>query len=99
MSPISIRQFLLLYNVFLLIALVVFVLMIARFYQYNSGRKTHYMLFIPALAILAAGVIHDASLDQIHSDILSSLLSCIGGGMLIFLCIQLYRLMMRRKQK
>lgn len=93
MGAISLGQLLLLYTWFALAVLLVFLLLIARYYQRFSGERTHFKLFVVPALLFAAASVRYASLDQLAGDPLADGLMAGGGVVLIVLCVYLYRLM------
>ena len=74
-------------------ALLVFLLLIARFYEKLSGRRTCYRLFFAPILLFGAVSVRYASSDTLAGDGLADLAFGIGGIILIGLCWNLYRLM------
>ncbi len=90
---ISVHQFLTIYAWFGLGALLLQLMLIARFYERLSGKRTYYRFFaVPVLAFTAATV-RQAQLDQVAGDAWADLGLFVGGVSLGALCIHVYRLM------
>jgi hypothetical protein len=89
----SLDQFLLLFMWFPTTALFVFLLLIARFYEKFSGRRTFYRLFLAPILLFGAVSVRYASSDTLAGDGLADIAFGIGGIILIALCWNLYRLM------
>lgn len=97
MGAVSLSQLLLLYTGFALALLLVFLLLIARFYQRFSGERTYFRWFVAPALLFAAGVVRYASLDQIAGDALAEALMAGGGVVIIALCVYLHQLMTRNR--
>jgi tellurite resistance protein TehA-like permease len=96
---ISANQFLMLYTWFLLVALLIFTLLIARFYQKFSGARVFYRWYIIPLVLLGVAVVRYTSAGSISGDIIGDLFSAAGGAILILLCLVLYRFMLYGRGK
>jgi len=94
----SLNQFLLLYTWFLTTALLVFLLLIARFYQNFSGRRTHYRFFLAPIGFWGIFAVRYANLDRLAGNAIADLALGMGGIVLLILCGHLYRLMLIRKK-
>jgi hypothetical protein len=94
----SLNQFLALYIWFPLAVLLIFLLLIARFYQKFSGEQTFFRLFLVPLVFFGAAAVRYASVGQIAGDTLADVLLGVAGLILIALSLHLYRLMMSRGQ-
>ncbi|MBI5670034.1 MAG: hypothetical protein HZC41_18725 [Chloroflexi bacterium] len=97
MGAVSVSQFLTLYVWFPLAILLVFLLLIARFYQKFASEPTYFRLFGVPIVLFGAATLRYSSLDQIGGDVLADLLLAAGGVILIGLSLFLYRLMMRNR--
>lgn len=93
MGAVSVSQFLTLYAWFPLAILLVFLLLIARFYQRFANEQTYFGLFLLPIVLFGAASVRYSSIDQIGGDLLADVLSAAGGIVLIGLCLLLYRLM------
>lgn len=93
MSIVTINQFLLLYSWFAIAALIAFMLLIARFYQSFSGESTYFQLYAIPFVLFGVAAVRYASINQMMGDWLGDLSSGIGGMVLLFLSLRLYRLM------
>jgi hypothetical protein len=96
---ISANQFLMLYTWFLLVALLIFTLLIARFYQKFSGARVFYRWYIVPLLLLGIAVVRYTSAGSMSGDLIGDLASAVGGAVLIALCLVLYRFMLYRRGK
>lgn len=90
---ISVSQVLMVYIWFVLTIVLVIMLLIARFYQRMSHEQTYYMAYVGPIVLFALASARSASLDQVSGDPLADGLWCVGGVILIGLCIHLYHLM------
>lgn len=97
MNNVSLHQFLVLYTWFPFAALLLFLLLIARFYQRFSGERTYYWLYIPAVILFGAMSVRYASAGIVVTDIYTDTIGIFAGGLLLFLTLRLRRLMLRRK--
>lgn len=97
MAAVSISQFLMLYSWFVLAGLLVFLLLIARFYQRFSGEPTYFRLFSLPVILFGIATVRYASINQIAGDELGDMLSIIGGAALVFQCLFLYHVMTRNR--
>lgn len=88
-----VSRFLLLYGAFATGAVLIFMYLIARFYQRSSGDQTHYRWFLLPIFCLVAAFIRNASTNQLAGDLFSFLLFIIAGVFLLPLSIRLYRVM------
>jgi uncharacterized membrane protein YoaK (UPF0700 family) len=95
----ALHQFLVLYTWFPLTALLVFFLLIARFYQRFSEAQTHYYLYIVAIILFGALAIRQAGIEITSQDWLSALLSIAGAIFLVIPAGLLAYLMLRRKNQ
>lgn len=94
MTSLSINQFLYLYSWFPLAALIVMVLLIARFYQNFSGERTYFSFYVIPLVLFGASAVRYASLNQVAGDMFADVLSGAAGIVLLYLSLLLFRLMM-----
>lgn len=93
MTPAALSQLFILYGWFLLAALILFLLLIARFYQRFSNERTHFRLFLVPVLLFGAGAIQQTSADTLGQGTLANLLIGAGGFILLILCLFLYRRM------
>jgi hypothetical protein len=93
----SVTQFLTLYVWFPLAVLLLFLLLIARFYQRFSGERTYYQVFLLPMLCFGAATARYASLGTIAGDPLADLMLAVGGASLTVLCLFLYWLMTRNR--
>ncbi|MFN8373145.1 MAG: hypothetical protein U0694_09765 [Anaerolineae bacterium] len=92
--PVSANQFFMLYTWFLLAGLLIFALLIARFYQKFSGTHAYYHWFLVPAVLLGVAVIRYTSVGKVGGDAVGDLFSAAGGVVLIGLCGILYKLML-----
>lgn len=97
MGAVSLGQFLTLFGWFLITIVLVFLLLIARFYQRFAGEKTFYELFLIPIVLFGAASVRYSSIDQMAGDTIADLLLAAGGLALIVLCVFLYWLMTRNR--
>ena len=99
MDSVSFHQFLVLYTWFPLIAVLLLLLLIARFYQKFSGERTYFPAYI--IPIMGYGIVavRYAGHEQITGDLPADIISLISGIILLVLCIHLYNLMMSHRNK
>lgn len=93
MTIAALSQLLLLYGWFVLSALLLFLLAIARFYQKFSGEKTHFHWFMMPIVLYGIGAVRYASVDLIAHDVVADGLLGAAGLILIILCLRLYHRM------
>jgi hypothetical protein len=96
MTALALGQLLSLYTWFVLTALILIVMLIARFYQQFSGINTHYRWFALPIALFAASVLRYNSVDRVVGDLLGDALVGVGGAALIWLMVRLTRQMLHR---
>lgn len=97
MSSVSLHQFLTLYSWFPLAALLLFLLLIARFYARFSNQRTYHWLYL--VPIIGAGIVivRSASAREPSEDFFLVMTSLVSGVMLTILVIRLARLMLAHK--
>ncbi len=93
MTPDALSQLLILYGWFLLAALILFLLLIARFYQRFSNESTHFRLFLLPVLLFGAGAVRQTSVNAPGTDALASVMIGVGGAILALLSLLLYRRM------
>jgi hypothetical protein len=91
--PLTLHQALALLAWFPLAALLFFLVLIARFYQKFSGRKTYARFYLAPAILFGAGYVRAASAGRGPSDPIADLLFASGGIVLIGLTTLLYRRM------
>jgi hypothetical protein len=96
-AAVSISQFLMLYNWFVLVGLLVFLLLIARFYQRSSGESTYFRLFSLPIVLFGSATVRYASINQIAGDGLGDMLYIVAGTILVVQCLFLYHIMTRNR--
>jgi hypothetical protein len=94
---VSLHQFLVIYSWFPLAALLLFLLLIARFYQKFSGQRTYFWWFLVPLVGFGAAAVRYASVDTASGDMLAALLTATAGAVLLALGQHLYRVMLLQK--
>ena len=97
MIPRSLHQILALYTWFPLAGLIIFLLLIARFYQKFSGERTHYRWFVLPVILFGAAVVRYSTINQVTGDWLGDLLLAVGGLALIVLSVILVSRMIAKK--
>ena len=90
MTPDALSQLLILYDWFLRVGLIVFLLLIARFYQRFSGEKTYYPYYIVPVLLFGIQAVRQTNFSD---DATSDLLGAGAGLVLVALCALLYRRM------
>ena len=97
MENLALSQFLSLYTWFAVAALLLFTLLIARFYQKFSGISTNFGLFGVVVLLLGISTVRNTSLRRMTGDPIADSLAFVGGLILLVLCVRLYRRMMRHE--
>ncbi len=95
MAAVSITQFLTLYTWFPLAFVLVFLLLIARFYQKFSSCRTYFEWFAVPILLFGAATMRYASIDQLAGDIAGDILFGAAGIVLLVLSVLLYHRMTR----
>ena len=86
------------YNWGIVVILLIFQFLIARFYEKKSGQRSYYALFlIPALLFLIASLRYAFGVCDLAGDVWGDGLLFMGGGILVVLSTLLFRLMMGGK--
>ncbi|NJL95647.1 MAG: hypothetical protein HC915_18910 [Anaerolineae bacterium] len=93
MTSVSLNQFLILYLWFPLAALLMLMLLIARFYENVSGRRTYYRLFLLVIVLFGGAMVRYASVDGIIGDVAGDALLGLAGVVLAGISLHLLRLM------
>jgi hypothetical protein len=88
------NQFLVLYQWFPLAALLMFVALIARFYEKFSGKRTFFRFYLVALVLFGGAAVRYAGAGQLAGDALGDLLLGLAGIVVLPLSVHLYRLML-----
>jgi hypothetical protein len=96
-SSVSLHQFLTLYTWFPLAALLLFLLLIARFFARFSGQRTYHWLYLVPIIGSGIVVVRSASAQQPADDTFLVVTSLVSGVILIVLVIRLARLMLTQK--
>ena len=87
MSADSFSQLVILYGWFLLVGLIVFLMLIARFYQRFAGEKTHFQLYLIPMLLFGAQAVRQTNFPH---DTIGNLFAAVGGLVLLGLSIFLY---------
>lgn len=90
MSAAAFSQLVILYGWFLLVGLIVFLMLIARFYQRFSGEPTHFRLYLIPIVLFGVQAVRQTSHG---SDPLGNLFAATGGIVLLALSVFLFRRM------
>jgi hypothetical protein len=96
-GAVSVSHFVMLFGWFALAALLLFLLLIARFYQKFSGQRTYFQWFAIPIVTFGAATVRYASIDQVAGDGLGDILTGFGGVVLGVLCVYLYKVMTRNR--
>lgn len=96
MTSVSLNQFLVLYAWFPLAALLLFMMLIARFYEQFSGRRTFFRLFPVPVVLFGAAAVRYASINQTHDDLAGAALMAAAGLLLLALSGHLYWVMLKK---
>jgi hypothetical protein len=87
------------YNWGVVAVLLIFQLLIARFYEKKSGQRSYYAFFlISVLLFLVAAARYAFWVDDLAGDVWGDSLLFVGGGILVTLSALLFRLMMGGKR-
>ena len=87
MSADAFSQLAVLYGWFMLAGLVVFLTLIARFYQRFAGERTYFWLFPIPILLFGLQAVRQTNYPD---DPLSDLLAAVAGLLLIGMCVFLY---------
>ncbi len=93
MTAITFHQALSILTWFLITVLLVFLLLIARFYQKMTGERTYFWSFGAPIVLFGVAAARDAFNDRVGGDGVSNVMWFAGGVMLAGMCIYLYNLM------
>ncbi|NWF70214.1 MAG: hypothetical protein HXY40_14100 [Chloroflexi bacterium] len=94
---VSLNQFLMLYSWFLAAGLLLFVLLIGRFFRRFSGVRVWHRLYLLPLVLMGMATVRYTSVGMMAGDIWGDLFSALGGSMLIALSALLWRRMLSRR--
>lgn len=86
-----------LFSWFVLAGLLIFLLLIARFYQRTSGESTYFRLFSLPIMLFGSATVRYASINQIAGDGVGDMLYIVAGTILVIQCLFLYRIMTRNR--
>lgn len=87
------NQILMVYAWFPLASVLAILLLIARFYQGQTGEPTRFVLFLLPIICFGLATIHNARINQSIGSAPGEALVMAGGLILIGLCWMLYRRM------
>ena len=87
MSADAFSQLVILYGWFLLVGLIVFLMLIARFYQRFSGEKTLFRLYLIPMVLFGVQAVRQTNFAH---DMLGNLFAAVGGVILLSLSLFLY---------
>jgi len=87
-------QLVVLFGWFLLVGLIVFIMLIARFYQRFSGESTHFRLYLIPIVLFGIQAVRQTNFPH---DLLSNLLAGVAGVVLGTLSLLLYWRMTARR--
>lgn len=90
MAAVSVSQFLTLYLWFPLAFVLVFLLLIARFYQRFAMERTFYEGFAVPILLFGAAIMRYASIGHVAGDLAGDALFGLAGVSLLVLSIFLY---------
>lgn len=96
-SSLSLNQLLALYSWFPLAALLMFTLLIARFYEKFSGQPMYFRAFFIPVILFGMAVVRYASIDSIVGDVWADAALISAGATLMGLCLVVYWRMLRDK--
>jgi hypothetical protein len=96
-AAVSVSQFVMLYSWFALAGILVFLLLIARFYQRSSNEQTYFRLFVLPIILFGMSTVRYASINQVAGDGLGDALTILAGLSLVVQCVFLYHLMTRNR--
>ncbi len=86
-------QFLTIYAWFPLAVLLAILLMVARFYQNLTGERTRYALYSLPIVLFGLAAAQYARMTRTSGEPIADLLLALGGAILLWLCVSLYRRM------
>jgi hypothetical protein len=89
----SLNQFFMLFMWFPLTALLLLLMLIARFFERFSGQTTYYKWIIVPVVLFGFGFVRYASIQSIAGDALGDILLGMAGLSLLLLSSRLYWLM------
>ncbi|MGB1287273.1 MAG: hypothetical protein ACPG7F_12110 [Aggregatilineales bacterium] len=98
MDSVSLHQFLVLYTWFPLIAILLLLLLIARFYQKFSGDRTFFQGYLIPVIGYGFVAVRYAARETISGDMFADIVALISGVILLILAFHLYRCMMARSR-
>lgn len=84
------NQLIILYGWFLLVGLILFLMLIARFYQRFAGERTYYQWFLIPMMLFGIQVVRRTNFSH---DPFGNAAAALGGILLLALSLLLYRRM------
>ena len=87
MSADAFSQLVILYGWFLLVGLIVFLMLIARFYQRFSGEKTYFILYMIPMVLFGVQAVRQTNFPD---DRVGNIVAAVAGVMLLGLSLFLY---------
>ncbi len=95
MDVVTLHQILALFTWFPLVIILAIYLLIARFYQRFSGKRTHFWLYMVPIVLYGGSFVRYASIDRFVGDAFADLLAALAGAVLLVLTTTLYLQMMK----
>jgi hypothetical protein len=92
-SAFSVNNAVVLFQWFPLTAILLLLLLIARFYQRFSQKRMFYRLFVFVILAFGVATVRYAGVDSLSGDRVGDVFYAIGGITLVMLCLRLYFLM------
>lgn len=99
MVSLTLSQFLMLYLWFPLAAVLVFLMLIGRFYEKFSGVRTYFRLFALPLVLSLVSAVRYASLQRVAGDLLADVALGTAGVVLMLLCLRLVQVMILQQDR
>lgn len=97
MDVVALHQILALFMWFPLVIILAIYLLIARFYQRFSGKRTHFWLYTVPILLYGGSFVRYASIEQFVGDAFGDLLAALAGVVLMVLTTTLYLQMMKNR--
>ena len=86
------------YTWFPLAVLLLLLLLIARYYEKLSGKRTYFRWYVVPLVLFGVAMARYASAGLLAGDRLGDILLALAGSVLLVLSVSLYRLMVAGRQ-
>lgn len=86
MNALSLHQFFALYIWFPLTVALLFLLLIARFYEKFSGVRMYFRFLLLPIVLYGASAVRYASIERVSGDGLADSLSALAGLIVLVLC-------------